>query len=85
MPQEVVQRAEIVSQDFAKQFKEKMEGGKKSKAVSTMPLAVQADFAYLFSLTLGRASLPEDAVRRRETLKSLKASVNSYLRHANSK
>jgi DNA mismatch repair protein MSH6 len=80
VPTEVVQRAEIVSENFAKQFKEKMESNK-NKVASTMPLAVQADFAYLFSLALGKADLPEDNVRRREILNGLKASVNGYLRH----
>lgn len=82
VPPEVVQRAEVVSEDFAKQFKEKIEGNKTNKAVSAMPLTVQADFAYLFSLVLGKSDLPEEKVRRREVLKGLKAAVNGYLKHS---
>ena len=82
VPQEVIQRAEIVSEDFAKQFKEKMEGSKKGGAASRLPLPVQADFAYLFSLATGKAELPTDKVRRREVLKVLKAAAKGYLSHA---
>ncbi|EKM57980.1 uncharacterized protein PHACADRAFT_116507 [Phanerochaete carnosa HHB-10118-sp] len=81
VPQEVIQRAEIVSDNFAKQFKEKMEGNKRSGA-SRLPLPVQADFSYLFHLAAGKAELPADKVRRREVLKVLKAAVKGYLSHA---
>lgn len=82
VPHEVVQRAEVVSEDFAKQFKEKIEGSKKDGASSRLPLPVQADFAYLHSLAMGKAELPADKVRRREVLKVLKAAAKGYLSHA---
>jgi DNA mismatch repair protein MSH6 len=82
VPEEVVQRAEAVSEDFAKQLKEKIEGSKKGGATSRLPLAIQADFAYLFSLAAGKAELPSDKVRRREVLKVLKTAVKGYLSHA---
>ena len=82
VPSSVVERAEVVSQDFARQFKEKMEGNKKNKAASQLPLTVQADFAYLLNLAIGKATLPNDPVRQRELLKGLKAAVRGYLHHA---
>ncbi|GJE94869.1 MutS family DNA mismatch repair protein [Phanerochaete sordida] len=81
VPPEVVQRAEVVSDDFAKQFKEKMQAGKQG-STSRLPLSVQADFAYLFSLVTGKAELPADKVRRREVLKVLKAAAKGYLDHS---
>lgn len=76
-----MERAEGVSEDFARQFKEKMEGNK-NKSASKLPLTMQADFAYLFNLAAGKISLPEDKVRRKELLKGLKATVRGYLNHA---
>ncbi|TBU51269.1 DNA mismatch repair protein Msh6 [Dichomitus squalens] len=74
VPLEVVERAEVVSKDFAKHFKEKLEG-KKTKVSGRLPLVAQADFAYLFKLATGALELPEDKVRRREVLKTLKGAV----------
>lgn len=78
MPREVVDRADVVSKDFAKQFKEKIEG-KKNKATGRLPLVAQADFTYLYGLASGKLELPEDSVRRREVLALLKKAVKSYL------
>lgn len=78
VPLEVVERAEVVSKDFAKHFKEKLEG-KKNKVSGRLPLVAQADFAYLFKLATGVLELPEDKVRRREILKTLKGAVRGAL------
>ncbi|KAI0764567.1 DNA mismatch repair protein Msh6 [Trametes elegans] len=78
VPLEVVERAEVVSRDFAKHFKEKIEG-KKNKATGRLPLAAQADFAYLYKLATGTISMPEDKVRRREVLKVIKGAVKGCL------
>ncbi|KAI0367675.1 DNA mismatch repair protein Msh6 [Pilatotrama ljubarskyi] len=78
VPLEVVERAEVVSRDFAKHFKEKIEG-KKNKASGRLPLVAQADFAYLYKLATGAIGLPEDKVRRREVLKVLKGAVKGCL------
>ena len=80
VPIEVVERADVVSKDFAKQFKEKIEGKRKSKGGSVVPLTAQADFAYLFGVAMGKRSLPADKVRQREVLKGLKAAVSSCLK-----
>ncbi|KAH9848373.1 DNA mismatch repair protein Msh6 [Lenzites betulinus] len=78
VPLEVVERAEVVSKDFAKHFQEKIEG-KKNKAAGRLPLVAQADFAYLYKLATGVIDLPEDKVRRREVLKVLKGAVKGCL------
>jgi DNA mismatch repair protein MSH6 len=79
-----VERADVVSKDFAKQFKEKIEGKRKDNAAAgRLSLTVQADFAYLYKLATGKCQLPADAVRKREVLKNIKASVGSSLRQLN--
>ena len=70
VPLDVVTRAETISKDFAKQFKEKQA----SKKIVTMPLPTQADFAYLVKLATG-LSLDSDARRTKETMSVVKRSV----------
>ena len=80
VPMSVVERADVVSKDFAKQFKEKIEGRKKNhQGAAMLPLTAQADFAYLYGLATGKRALPVDPVRRREVLKTLKAAAASCL------
>ncbi|EMD35324.1 hypothetical protein CERSUDRAFT_124668 [Gelatoporia subvermispora B] len=81
VPIEVVERAEVVSKDFAQQFKEKTEG-KKAKVSGRLPVVAQADFAYLYGLATGKYEMPEDPVRRREILRVLKGAVKNCLRGA---
>lgn len=78
VPIDVVERAEVVSRDFALKFKEKIEG-RREQVAGQLPLVAQADFAYLYKLATGTIDMPEDTVRRREVLKGLKAAVKSYL------
>ncbi|TDL25149.1 DNA mismatch repair protein Msh6 [Rickenella mellea] len=75
VPMEVVKRAEVVSNDFARQFKERIEG----KRTSTLPLVAQADFAYLVGVATGKTSLPESKVLRGEVLKCLQKTVGKYV------
>ncbi|KIJ14719.1 hypothetical protein PAXINDRAFT_180906 [Paxillus involutus ATCC 200175] len=79
VPSDVVSRAEVVSEDFAKQFKARIDGQKKHLA-SKLPLVAQADFKYLLALAKGEAKLPDDLYKQRELLKGLKAAVKAYLR-----
>ena len=72
---EVVKRAEVISTDFARQFKERIEG----KRTSTLPMVAQADFAYLVGLVNGTEKLSENKTKRREVLKSLLVSVPNYI------
>lgn len=79
VPTAVVYRADVVSKDFAKQFKEKIEGKKKQ---ARLPLVLQADFAYLMGLVSGKEKLPEDKGKAREVLKGLEGAVRMGLLHA---
>jgi len=79
VPTTVVDRADVVSKDFAKQFKEKIEGKRKQ---ARLPLVLQADFAYLMGLVSGKELLPEDRAKAREVLKGLKGAVRTGLLHA---
>lgn len=74
----------MVSKDFAKQFKEKIEGKRKNNAAAgRLPLSIQADFAYLYKLALGKCQLPEDEVRKKEVLKVMKTAVGSFFHQLN--
>jgi DNA mismatch repair protein MSH6 len=66
-----VERAKTISEDFAAKFKKKIEG----KARSAVPLPVQADFAFLVKLVQGM-SLPDDTVRKREVLATIRQTVS---------
>ena len=71
---EVVKRAEVISTDFARKFKERMEG----KRTSTVPLAAQADFEYLLRVALGKLQL-DDKARGKEIMRGLKRAIPKYL------
>ncbi|KAI0251081.1 muts domain V-domain-containing protein [Lactifluus subvellereus] len=79
VPMDVVERAEIISKDFASKFKEKIEGKRKNSASARLPIDAQADFAYLHKLVVGECELDGDVVRRREVLKGLKDSIRRRL------
>lgn len=78
VPSEVVSRAEVISDDFAKQFKARIDGKKKQLA-SKLPLVAQADFKYLLALVDGNSKLSDDPYKKRELLRLLKRSVRAYL------
>lgn len=80
VPIEVVKRAEIISNDFARQFKEKLEGKQKLSATARLPLVAQADFAFLYELATGKIAIPDDPYKRRELLKGLKETVRKYVK-----
>lgn len=75
VPMEVVERAEVISKDFASKFKEKMEDKRRKLASARLPIDTQADFSYLYKLASGKEALEGDAVRRREVLKGLKMAI----------
>lgn len=79
VPADVVQRAEVVSDDFAKKFKERIEGKQKKSATSKLPLLAQADFAYLVALASGKLQLPEHELRQKEVLVKLKQAIRQYV------
>ncbi|KAF8556832.1 DNA mismatch repair protein Msh6 [Imleria badia] len=78
VPSEVVSRAEVISEDFAKQFKARIDGKKKQLA-SKLPLVAQADFKCLLALANGDSKLPDDPYKKRELLRMLKNCVRAYL------
>ncbi|THH18729.1 hypothetical protein EW146_g2311 [Bondarzewia mesenterica] len=82
VPTEVVQRAQVVSTDFARQFKEKVEGKRRRSASAKLPLVAQADFAFLHGLVTNKYELDANPVRQREVLKGLKAAVLRALQEA---
>ena len=75
VPMDVVERAEVISKDFASKFKEKMEDKRRKLASARLPIDTQADFAYLYKLAVGEQALDGDGVRRREVLKGLKMTI----------
>jgi len=79
VPFEVVERADVVSKQFAKQFKERMTLKRKANASSRVPLNVQADWVYLVKLALGHEKL-DDGAKGREVLERMKETVKSFLR-----
>jgi DNA mismatch repair protein MSH6 len=60
---DVVDRAEIISKDFASKFKERIEGKRKNSASARLTIDAQADFAYLYKLASGECELEVDVVR----------------------
>ncbi|PPR06375.1 hypothetical protein CVT24_002487 [Panaeolus cyanescens] len=80
VPIKVVERADVISQDFAKQFKEKLQIKQEQHASAKMPLVAQADFAYLYKLASGQIGLPEDPIRKRELFGRMKAIVSRYVK-----
>jgi DNA mismatch repair protein MSH6 len=80
VPIDVVKRAEVVSQDFARQFKEKLEGKQKKLSTARLPLVAQADFAYLYGLATGKQAMPADPYKQRELLRGLKETVRKYVK-----
>uniref|UniRef100_A0A8H7XWG4 DNA mismatch repair protein n=1 Tax=Psilocybe cubensis TaxID=181762 RepID=A0A8H7XWG4_PSICU len=79
VPRPVVDRADVISKDFAKQFKEKLQIKQEQHASAKIPLVAQADFAYLYKLGTGETQLPEDRIRRKEVLVRMKDIVRRYL------
>lgn len=72
----IVKRAEVISEDFAKQFKEKLEA--KRSLSSKLPLVTQADFAYLCKVASG-SSEETDKQRLGRVLSVLSASTKASL------
>lgn len=79
VPLDVVERADVVSKNFAKQFKERLQDKQKKSATSRLPLDAQADFAYLYGLATGSLEMPANQIRQKEVLLRLKATVRRYI------
>ncbi|KAI0031342.1 muts domain V-domain-containing protein [Vararia minispora EC-137] len=85
VPSDVVSRATVVSEDFANQFRARVEGKRARTAEARIPLVAQADFAFLHALVTGRQKLDKDPVRRKGVLTGLKAAVSHCLVQASTK
>ncbi|GLB42318.1 putative DNA mismatch repair [Lyophyllum shimeji] len=79
VPLPVVERADVVSKDFAQKFQERMQI-KQLKHGARLPIVAQADFAYLYQIAAGQLPLPEDPVRHKEVLARLKQVVQHYVK-----
>ncbi|KAJ4482025.1 muts domain V-domain-containing protein [Lentinula aciculospora] len=79
VPIEVVERADVISKNFAEQFKAKLQEKQKKRPSGRLPLVAQADFAYLVQLSIGKVQLPEDQVRRKVVLSMMKKVVQTYI------
>jgi DNA mismatch repair protein MSH6 len=80
VPLEVVERAEVVSKNFAKQFKERLQLKQQQDGASRMPIVARADFAYLFKIATGQIQMPDDPVRQKLVLAMLKTTVRRYVK-----
>lgn len=80
VPFEVVERADIVSKQFAKQFKEKLELKQKQNASALVPLNIQADWVYLVKLASGEVKVNDEG-RGREVLDRLRGVFKNFLEH----
>jgi DNA mismatch repair protein MSH6 len=80
VPFEVVERADVISKQFAQQFKEKLKLKQKQNASARVPLHIQADWAYLVKLASGEVKVNDES-RGREVLDRLKGVFRSFLEH----
>ncbi|KAG8907125.1 DNA mismatch repair protein msh6 [Tulasnella sp. 403] len=76
VPASVVDRAEVVSTDFAAHFQKKLA----AKQTSTLPLVAQADFAYLWKMAQGTVSLDDDPVRAKRVLHLISRAATAYVK-----
>ncbi|KAF8348581.1 muts domain V-domain-containing protein [Amanita rubescens] len=79
VPLPVIERAEIISKNFAQQFTERLMAKKKHEGSSRLPIPLQADFAYLYKLAMGQLQLPKDEVHRVEVLSRMKETIRKYM------
>ncbi|TFK22134.1 DNA mismatch repair protein msh6 [Coprinopsis marcescibilis] len=78
VPSEVVKRADVISAEFAKQFKDRLQLKKKESASSKVPLVAQADFAFLVKLAKGEAELTGGKEEKMEWVKRLREVVRAH-------
>lgn len=74
VPDSIVKRADVVSEDFSRQFAQRLAG----RTAGSVPITAQVDLAYLCKLVTGKLTLDENKARRREVLKVLKTAARSY-------
>jgi DNA mismatch repair protein MSH6 len=75
---DVVERADMISKDFAEKFKEKLQLNQEKNASAKMPLVAQADFAYMYKLATGQLQ-EEDPEHVAEVLRRMKGIARRYV------
>ena len=76
---DVVERADVISKDFAQKFKEKLQLNQEKNASTKMPLSAQADFAYLYNLAAGQlGDQVQDPEHTAEVLRRMKGIARRY-------
>ena len=78
VPASVVKRADVVSEDFARQFAARLA----NRRIGKIPVTAQADFAFLTKLVEGMLKLDDDPMRRREVLQIIKKGVLAHFKAA---
>ena len=78
VPDSVVERADVVSAEFAKQFKERLQLKKKESASSRVPLVAQADFVFLLKMASGKSQIPDDPALRKEVFARFKSILKAH-------
>ncbi|KIK54037.1 hypothetical protein GYMLUDRAFT_249807 [Collybiopsis luxurians FD-317 M1] len=78
VPLEVVERADLISKNFAEQFRAKLKEKQKKRASGKLPLVAQVDFAYLVQVAMGKVKLPEDEERRKGGLEMMRKVARAY-------
>lgn len=74
VPMDIVQRAELVSQDFSRQFTERLAG----RTIGKVPVAAQSDFAFLSRLIAEKLTLDGGEAKQKASLKILKLAAAQY-------
>lgn len=80
VPLDVVERADSISKDFAKQFKERLRIKQEQNNASRMPIVARADFAYLYKIATGQLAIDNDETRLNQVLTKLKATARRFLK-----
>jgi DNA mismatch repair protein MSH6 len=73
VPLSVVERAEVVSKDFAALFQKKLA----ARRTSSLPLVAQADFAYMMKAVNGDGLV--NAGKMRQSLEIIRKAVGRYI------
>ena len=78
VPASVVERADVISEDFARQFAARLA----NRRIGKIPVTAQADFTFLVKLVEGMLKLDDDPMRRREVLQIIKKGAFAHFKTA---
>lgn len=74
VPKDVVERADKVSQDFSRQFAQRLSG----KTTGRLPVSALVDLAFLARVAQGKAQLDDDKAKGKKVIKILKEVAKGY-------